>query len=233
MTTGGNRGATSILDDASRIGGAGGIAFVVLFIVGAVLQGNTPSYGDSAATIRTFFSDNANQFVVAQWITAIGVVFGLVPFGSAVRGTLGKVDTSGGLWPRLAFGGILIWVVIAGAHTATFGALALDKTKGLDDATLLLMNAMNDVGFSLAGLGLGLFTLSASVVIWRTGVFWRWLAVPGILITVLVILGDLVGLDHTGTSAFDALGGIGYVGAALFVLVLSILMLAGKDRSAA
>jgi len=161
------------------------------------------------------------------------VVFGLLPFAIAVRIRLGKVDTSGGLWARLAFAGALVWVVLAGANTATFNALALDKAKGIDDSSLLLVNALADVGFALAGLGLGLLTAAASVVIWRTGVFWRWLAVLGLVSTVLVIVGDLVGLRHSGTGTFDASGMFGEIGAAIFILVLSIMMVAGKGGETA
>ena len=73
-----------------RIGGICGIVLVVLFVVGAiVLQGDTPTYDQSAAEIREFWADDGQRYLIGDYLIGIGFVIFFLAFLSALRGLLG------------------------------------------------------------------------------------------------------------------------------------------------
>ena len=113
---------------------------------------------------------------------------------------------------------------------SAFGAVALTKAQGLDDSTLTFALAADDYLFSIGAVALGLMAGAASVVILRTGVVWRWIAILGFAEVVLNVVSDLATTQHSGVSSLDFLGFIVLLATAMFVLAVSILMLVHKEQ---
>ncbi len=222
--------ARGFLDNTWKLGGAAGIAFVVLFFAGIVSQGDAPGYGDNITDVRAFYVDHANQFGVGDFITAFAAVFLFLPFAAGLRAALASADRSDGFWPRVAYAGATFFVVFGGTSSVFMGAAALTELKDIDDSTLRFMVGADTYGFAAAGVALGLMDAATAVVILRTGVFRRWLGFLALVAAVLSVPGGLAVLEHDGHSVISALQLLGLLGSALLVVSLSISMLRRKDE---
>jgi hypothetical protein len=221
-------GLAGFLANTTRIGGIAGIAYVVLFIVGVVIQGDTPMIDDDAATVREFFGDgdDANMFLLGDWLTGVAFVVFFLPFLSALRTFLAPADPSGGTWVRAMFAGGLLILAAGGASTLTFGGLATGGADGLDDSTLDFANAQASYGFSsFVSLAMTAYLLSAGLVILAGGRLWRWLGAAALVVALLNIVGALQVLDPDPETALGVLGIVGFLGFGLWNLAASIGML--------
>jgi hypothetical protein len=155
-----------------------------------------------------------------------------LPFATCLRAILEGTGAANALWARLSWLGAIIGLAISGASAGAFGAVATTKAQGLDDSTLLFVLALDNYIFSVGAVALGLMAGAASIVIIRTGVVWRWIAILGFVAMVLNVVGDLATVQHDGQGFLDFLGLLGLAATAIFVLVVSILMVAHKEQVA-
>lgn len=229
-------GLSAFLANTRRIGGIAGILFVVVFIAGILVQGDTPMLEDDADEIRAFFadSDDSNLYLVGDWLTGVAFVLFFLPFISALRSVLGPADPSGGMWARLAFIGGVLMLAFGAASSMAFGALALTQAEALDDSTLLFANGISQYGFgSAVPLGMVAFLLPASLVIVASGVLWRWLGIFGLVLALLAIVGALWVVDGDQTSGLGILGILAFIGFGVWVLITSVGMLMADRRDRA
>jgi hypothetical protein len=223
--------SSSPLDNPYVIGGVAGIGFFILFFIAIFSQGDTAQYSDNVKDIRTYFTDNANQFLVGDWLAGVAVVFFFFPFIMSLRALYARVDSSG-VWANLALLGGITFALISGAVDMGTGGIALDKAQSLDDSSLKLGLAMSDYGDMIATFGLGLLTLASAVVIWRSGVLWRWLGIYAGVVSVFCIIAALGSVDH-GDGILDLFNLIGSAGTAIFILLAAICMIRRRNGAAA
>ena len=114
------------------------------------------------------------------------------------------------------------------------GALALGAAADAEVADSSVRALMYDHAYRFSGLylAIALFLFAASAVIFRTGVFWRWLALLGLAAGVLCVIGAAWPIDGESDSALDILGFIGFLGFLLWVLLVSISMLLKRELPA-
>lgn len=213
-----------------RIGGYCGIFFVVLFIVGVVVQGESPNYGDSAQTIRTYFENDGKSYLLGDWLDTIAFVFGLLPLMVTMRLVFGRAERSPQFLTHLAFAAGIIFFAVAAASSAGNGAMAL-AAKDVSDDVLLGLNAVNAYGFEGFGVMLALFVLASSACIYVTGVIWRWLAILGLIVGLAGVIGTAGILDRDPMNGVLGIFGIiGFLGSALFLLLVSVAFAMMKDE---
>jgi hypothetical protein len=218
----------SFLMDVRRVGGIAGILYVVCFVAGIFLQGDTPMFDDDASAIREFFSDGdkTNMYLIADWLIGLAFVLFFLPFASALRSVLGPADATGGMWARLTLIGALLALAAGLASSMGWGAMAVINAEGLDDSTLLFANALNVYGFgSGVPVALAAFMLPASIVIVSSGVLWRWLGWAGLVISLLNVAGALWVVQGDQESLIGLLGLLGFAGYGLWTLAASIGLL--------
>ena len=218
-----------------RVGGIFGIGFAVLFIIGPViLTGDTPTRGDSIEDIRNFFADDGEMYLVGDYIGGIAFVVFFLPYMVTLRWVLGSGEGWPPIWSWLTvIGGVLV-TAIGGAQSVFFGALAISEgnPEVIDDAGIRLLMEMSAYAFTGFSFTLALFVASASVVVLRTGVFWRWLAGLGFLAAILQIVGAAWPIDGDEEGALAILGFIGAPLTLLWILLSSIGMLMMKEEPA-
>jgi hypothetical protein len=217
-------GGLTFLDSWWRIGGALGIVFIIVFLAGAFISGETPTAEDTPAEAREYFVDDGNAYLVSDGLTGIAIVFFFLPFAAAVRGVLAGADRSGGMWSMTWLIGALLFAAIGGAASMSFGALAWDGAEGWDDGTIQGMLDMNAYAFMSLPLAAGLMVGAASIVIVRTGVFWRWLGYAGLVILVLAMVGSFAATEGDDEGALTFMGFIVLPLTALWILAASIQM---------
>lgn len=217
-----------------RIGGVLGIVHVVLFLIGGfALQGESPSRGDSIEDIRQYFRDDGDLYLAGDYILGIAFVFAFLPFAVILRWMLGSAEG----WPP-----IFSWLTVIGATTAAalgaaagvfWGALAISADNPeIDDSVVRAMMEMDAYVFTTLQLPVALFIGSASVVMLRTGIFWRWLGALGLLAALLLVIGASWPIDGDEEGALAIPGFIGFPIWGIWTLITSVAMIMRREPPA-
>ena len=215
-----------------RLGGVFGILFLVLFIVGAMYQGETPTYGDPVDEIRAYFVDDGQTYLVGDFIIGLAFILFFFPFLSALRSVLGVAEGGVQIWSRLVLAGGLLFMALAAAGGATWTTLAFgDFAKNASDETIILIMGISTGADHFVPAGLAIMALSAGVATLRTGGLPAWHGGLSLIYGVLATVGMLSILaDNPDESA---LGFLPWLGAGIWVLVTSIVLLMKKETPVA
>jgi hypothetical protein len=214
------------VDDSKweRWGALGGILFVIMVVVSAVLPGSPPKTSDSAAKIVKFFGENGDEI---RWAGYIGILatIALLWWLSSVWRLMRRGE---GGTPRLtviALGGAVFSAVtgaIAGVILAVVPLVGL-STVGAGGARFFYVFSANTGTSSLVGIAalIGAF----SVVIIRSRILPVVLGWLGVLVALIALVGAAV-VATTNDTLFT-ISFIGFTAASLWVLIVSIFMLRG------
>jgi hypothetical protein len=211
-----------------RLGGVLGIGYVILFIVGIVgIQGESPMLHDSMGEIRQYFGEDGQQYLVGDYLVGLGFILFFLPFLAILRAFLGHAEGPPALLSRIALLGGLTLVLLGGAGSASWGALALGAADDpeVDDAAIRTLMYMNSYTFAVMPAAVALMLLPASAVIWRTAAVWRWLAILGFVIALAGIVGAAWPIDGDDEGPLAVLGWVALLGMTLWVLLVSIAMI--------
>ncbi len=215
-----------------RVGGAFGIVFAILFFVGLLISGETPSRDDSIEEIRQYFTDDGDMYLVSDYLGAIAFIFFFLPYLVTLRWVLGSGEGWPPIWSWLAVIGGVLMVAFGGAASFFWGALANGAAENpeVDDSAIRTLMELDAYAFNLWTYAMALFVLAASIVILRTGVLWRWLPVVGLLAALLLIIGAAWPIDGDEEGVLAILGFIGQPLTLLFILLTSVNMLLMKQE---
>jgi hypothetical protein len=216
-----------------RVGGVCGILFLVLAIVGGAIQGTTPTYpDDSVEEIRAYWVDDGENFLIGDYIVGLGFILFYFPFISALRSLLGIAEGAPQMWSRIVFAGGLLFIALAAAAgffwtTLAYGSVAEDAS----DETIQLLMALDIGAYHFLGAGFAIMTFPAALVILRTGVLPMW---HGVLTLIAAVLATLSLLAILAENPDDSpLSWIGFLAAAIWVLITSIVLIMKKEAPVA
>jgi hypothetical protein len=205
---------------AARLGGIGGILFVVLILPSFLTPPDAPVPTSRPQDVVGYFADRQDGILLFNGLLLIFAAFFFLWFVGALYGLLWSAEGEGGGISSVALGGGLVFIVLvlAGAaveivHPATlarFENFAPDAQLGFLSLTL------SGWMYRFAFVGMSVLIAATSVVVLSTGVVPRWLALAGFVAAVFALLRFLIPL-----GAFLGL---------LWVLAVSVLMLAGLAR---
>lgn len=229
------QGAIDFLNQPRRVGGVCGVLFFILFIIAIpAFQSEAPIAGDSAEDIRAFWEDDADGYLVGDFLFTLGAGLFFLPFLLALKHVLTPADKSGGFWPQILVVSALFGILIGAGGAAAPAALGMvDAPDTLDDSTLLFATSITS--YVLVGLGFGfaLMLFSAALLILQCSALWRWLAYPALIISV----GHIVGATWLMSGEID--GGIGPLAAIslgltilwFFVVAINMLVRSGEPAA--
>lgn len=219
-------------DRVRRLGGAAGIAFIVLAVVSLFLPGTAPK-ADEVTKITPYLIDKRGSILASNFLLGVGFTFFLLFLG-AFRAHLGAAGRDG-LRPgsgALAGGVAAVALVLAG--TAVVNAAAF-QVAGAGDLRLnhALYDVANDL-FFMSGFAFAAFFVAAGLAISSTG------ALPGALAPaayVVALLNLAGGIGLFAKSGFFAIGGaFGFIvplASLLWVLAVSVVLLRGPSEARA
>ena len=197
-------------------------------------MGSFPDFDSPIEEIRTYFTDDSTQYLVGDYLIGLGFVLLFLPFVVTLRGLLGLAEGGANIWSWLAFTGGLLMVAIGFAISAAAGALALGAATHpeVSDSSLRTFMYLDAYGFSTFTLSSALLLFPASVVIFTSGVLWRWLALLGVAAGILVVIGAawVIDGDQEGALGYILLSGV--IGLALWVLLVSLNMILKRELPA-
>jgi hypothetical protein len=174
----------------------GGVAYVVLFVVGSiVLFGGTPDSGAPPAKVVAYYSDSGHRDRVSLGWALIGLgLFAFLWFLGALRGAVRRRDADGLLTTVTGVGGA-VYASLALAAIAVNAAI-----RTMSDDTYRhqvyppLIHAADDLGYVLhatGGAGAGAMIIAASLAFLRAGTLPRWAGALGVAAGILAIASIL------------------------------------------
>jgi len=191
-----------------------GVGFVLLGIVSFIVGGEPKSADHPVGEIVNYYLDNKDSIQVAAFIGVAATLL-LVFFGAYLRRVLRAAAPGGEILSLVSFLGLVV-VAVGFAIDATILIALSEAADDIDPVAVQSLQALWDNDFVPLVLGVLMFLWATGLAAIRTGALPKWLG------WVMIVLG-VVGLTPIGFAAA--------IGAAILVLVLSIL-LSVRARSA-
>jgi hypothetical protein len=214
------------MDDSKweRWSALGGILFVVLVVAAAVLPGEPPKPGDPAIDVSRWVTDNEQALRWAAYLSALAAVPLLWWLGGLWR----MMRRAEGGSPRLAvaaLGGAVFSGALSVAASVVLSTVAIYGARELGSGIrffYLLSTGMSGAAL----LGIAVFVGSISALAIRTQVLPAALGWFGALVALAAVLGGA--MVASTRDEYFVLAMIAYIGASLWILITSVIMLRGQ-----
>jgi hypothetical protein len=184
-----------------------GVGFVLLGIVSFIVGGEPKSADDPVREIVKYYVDDKDSIQAAAFIGVAATLL-LVFFGAYLRGVLRRAGPDGEILSLVAFAGFVVVAMGFAIDTTILIALS-EAADDIDPVAVQSLQALWDNDFVPLVLGVLMFLWATGLSVIRTGVLPKWLG------WVMLLLGVL---------ALTPIGFVSAIGAAILVLVLSILL---------
>jgi hypothetical protein len=210
-----------MLDEKSweKNGALGGIIFVVLSVVGALIGGALPSRTDPAAEIAEWFSDNDSAIQLGAFLTVVGVVGLAWWFGSLWRSLTTYDDGSERIAVIALVGLVVSGVGAMGAFMVNAGAAATIDILGEGSAIFF---SIASVGYALGAMGNAITSLAVSAHCLRSGFLPQAVGGFGVLVAVANAIAS-IGIA-SDAEFFGIFGFISFLAFAAWILAVSVTL---------
>jgi hypothetical protein len=191
-----------------------GAAFIVVAIIGFIVGGEPKDATHPATEIANWYIDNKNSVEVSAFIGVAATVL-LVFFGAYLRDVLRVAAGGADMLSLVSFIGVVV-VAIGFSIDATISLAIAERADDIDPIAVQSLQALWDNDFIPIALGTLLFLWATGISVVRSGALPKWIG------WIMLLLG-VVALTPLGFASF--------IGTAVLILVISIL-LAVRARSA-
>src|SRR3954447_6234753 len=183
---------------AARLGGIGGILFVVLFFRSYLTPPDAPVPTSGPEDVVAYFADRQDGILLYNGVLLIFAAFFFLWFLGALHGALRSVEGGGGGISSVALAGGLVFItlVLAGAAVEIVYPATLARFENFraDAQPGFLSLALSGWMYRFALAGMSVFIAAASVVVSGTGVMPRWLGLVGFVAGLLALLRFVIPL---------------------------------------
>jgi hypothetical protein len=218
------------MDDTrwERYAAVGGIVFVVMNVIGALLPGSPPAADASAAKITEYFKDHTGAIEAAQIFLGVGVIGLVWWFGSLWRMMVRAEDGR----PRMAVVALLALSATAGLALLS-GALTSATALRIDDVGggSRFFYLLAGVIIATTGFGVVAFLGAVCALNYRTNFMPQWITYLGWLVAAGFLGGSLG--SASDNTAFLVLGFISFLAWCVWIISVSVVMWRGESRVAA
>jgi hypothetical protein len=208
---------------AARLGGIGGILFVVLFFRSYLTPPDAPLPSSRSQDVVGYFADRQDGILLFNGLLLIFAAFFFLWFLGALHGVLRSAEGEGGGISTVALAGGLVFItlVLTGAAVEIVYPATLARFENFaPDAQLgFLSLALSGWMYRFALVGMSALVAATSVVVISTGVMPRLLALAGFVAALFALLRFLI-----------PLGGI--LGLVWVLAVSALLLIGSAGRSA-
>jgi hypothetical protein len=184
-----------------------GVAFIVVGIVSFIVGGEPKSADEPVREIVAYYVDNKDSVRAAAFIGLAASLL-LIFFGAYLRKVLQAAQPEGEMLSLVSFIGLVVVGVGFAIDTTISFALA-EAAEDIDPVAVQALQALWDNDFLPIALGLLMFLWATGLSVIRSGVLPKWLG------WVMILLGIL---------GFTPIGFVAFIGSAILVLALSILL---------
>ena len=192
-----------------------GILFIILLVASFIVMGEPPDADEPVEEIASHYADNKDEIVVGSLMAGPAIIL-LLFFANHLRHRFRRVAPDSELATM-----VLVGPIILGAGALFDATLSLAMAEAVEDVepqAMQTMQAIWDNDFIPMAAGIATFMLSIGIFVLRYGGLPKWL---GWIALVLGILG------------FTPVGFFAFMGAGLWVLIVSLLLMRGDDSAPA
>ena len=206
---------------AVRLGGIGGILFVVLFVPSYLSAPDSPIATSGPQDVIDYFTDRQDGILIINGLLLVFAAFFFLWFLGVLHGVLQDAEGEGYGFSSVSLAGGLIFIalVLTGAAVEIVYPATLARFENFQqDAQLgFLSLALSGWMYRFAFVGMAALIAAASVIALRASVLPGWLAWAGFVAALVALLRFL--------------GPLGGWLALLWVIAVSVLMLTGGVSS--
>jgi hypothetical protein len=184
-----------------------GAAFVVVAIVALVVTGQPEDASHSPEEIVDWYTSHTGSVQVGTFLTAFSAAL-FVFFAGYLRMILRAAEGERGMLSLVSFAGALV-VAVGAAVDATLMLAIAERADDISGESVQTLQALWDNDFVPIAVGTLIFLWSTGISILRHGALNRWFG------WALIVLGIV---------AMTPLGFVAFLGMALWILVVSILL---------
>jgi hypothetical protein len=185
-----------------------GIGFFVLLIVSFILIGEPKDADNPPPEIANWYLDNKDSIEIGAFVGVVAAAF-LIFFGAYLRTVLVAAEGPGSMLPIL----VVIGLSIVGIGAAIDNMLLFATAEAANDIPpfeVQTIQAIWDNDFFPLFLGVIVFLWSVGISVLRSGALPKWMGWAAIVFGVISLAGPI--------------GFIGALGAALWILVASVVL---------
>jgi hypothetical protein len=185
-----------------------GLLFIVLLFISFIVQGDVKDATHPPDEIRQWYIDNKDSAQIAAFI---GVVAGavLIFYGAYLRKVLVAAEGAGAMLPIVVLMGVSI-VAVGGAIDSMLLFATAERADDISATSVQTIQAIWDNDFLVFFMGVLVFNWAVGISVLRSGVLPKWMGWAAVVFGVANLAGPL--------------GFVGVIGAALWVLVSSIML---------
>lgn len=198
----------------------GGPIFVILGIVGAILQGALPMSGDTNDEVLDWLVDKESSIRTAAFLGALSLIAFAFWFGSLWR-RMSKAENNNHRLSVVAFAGFIGGGAMFAASTAILSTMAL-RVDELDAVNTRFFWVLATVLLSMAGAFIFTHLAAVNLLALRTKFLPKWVALLGFLPALLFLIsisGTMTDKDFTMIT-----GGIGFILWSIWILATTFHM---------
>jgi hypothetical protein len=184
-----------------------GVAFIVLAIISIIVGGEPKDATHPATEIVDWYVDNKDSVEVSAFIGVAALAL-LVFFGAYLRNVLRVAAGGADMLSLVSFIGLVL-VAVGIAIDTTISLAIAERADDIDPIAVQSLQALWDNDFVPIALGALLFLWATGISVVRSGALPKWIG------WIMIVLG-IVALTPLGFAAF--------IGAAVLILVISILL---------
>jgi len=192
-----------------------GVAFVVVAIISFIVGGEPKDASHPATEIVNWYLDHKDSVEASSFIGVAATVL-LVFFGAYLRDVLRVAAGGADMLSLVSFIGVVV-IAIGFAFDTTIQLAIAERADDIDPIAVQSLQALWDNDFVPIALGVLLFLWATGISVVRSGALPKWMG------WIMLLLG-VIALTPIGFASF--------IGTALLILVISILLTV-RARSAA
>jgi hypothetical protein len=176
---------------AARLGGIGGILFVVLFFRSYLTPPDAPLPSSRSQDVVGYFADRQDGILLFNGLLLIFAAFFFLWFLGALHGVLRSAEGEGGGISTVALAGGLVFItlVLTGAAVEIVYPATLARFENFAPSL-----ALSGWMYRFALVGMSVLVAATSVVVISTGVMPRLLALAGFVAALFALLRFLIPL---------------------------------------
>lgn len=195
----------------------GGVGFVVLNVIGAVIQGALPSSDDTNEEVLAWFADKESGIRTAGWLGALSIILLLWWFGTLWR-RMAEAETNQNRLSVLSLLGLGGSGVLFAGSAAIYSAVAMTFEE-MPAAEANFFYTLAGVTLSFAGAFVVVHLVATNTLALRTGFLPKWNAWLGFLPAALFAVSTIGAMSDSSLPMIT--GGIGFIAWSIWILATS------------
>ncbi len=207
-----------------KISGICGILFVAVSFIAAGINKLPPAYSQDISTFIPWFLEYGRWYRFGHFLAGLAFLLFYFPFFAGFCEILKKAEGKPAIWTRVTWAGAIMSPAAGTIAGAFIMGIALLNGNTSEELSQFCM-ASNFYSYTVSGAYGGIAMIGAAIIIFKTGVFKRWLGWSGLVIGLAAIISVGTFIENNPQGLFSTVNGIAWFTYFLWIVVLSVEMI--------